>query len=123
MKSTLSFSDLFACVSGISLGQAPYLVNYQAVAHDAGALLTNKSVTVTFGIYRGSATGTLVWEEDHTLSTNDYGLFYTHIGAGSGTGAGSLGAFSSIGWGIDSYCKTQIDTREADHRIWVRFGL
>ncbi|MAR67919.1 MAG: hypothetical protein CL833_11790 [Crocinitomicaceae bacterium] len=111
MKKHHLLAILFACFSGISLGQAPYLVNYQAVAHDAtGALLTNQSVTVTFGIYRGSATGTLVWEEDHTLSTNDYGLFYTRIGAGSGTGAGSLGAFSSIGWGIDSYyLKTQID--------------
>ncbi|MAR67918.1 MAG: hypothetical protein CL833_11785, partial [Crocinitomicaceae bacterium] len=69
MKKYILLAILFAFFTGISLGQAPHLVNYQAVAHDAtGALLTNQSVTVTFGIYRGSATGTLVWEEDHTLS-------------------------------------------------------
>ena len=95
----------------IGFAQAPYLINYQAVAHDAtGALLTTQPVTVTFGIYQGSASGTLVWEEDHSLNTNDYGLFYTQIGAGSGTGAGSLGSFSAIGWGVDTYyLKTQID--------------
>ena len=74
MKKYILLAVLFACFTGISLGQAPYLVNYQAVAHDAtGALLTTQPVTVTFGIYQGSASGTLVWEEEHaSLTTNDY---------------------------------------------------
>ena len=94
------------------MAQSPDLINYQAVAHDAsGALLTLQPVTVTFGVYQGSASGTLVWEEEHaTLTTNDYGLFYTKIGSGIGTGAGSLGIFSLINWGADTYyLKTQID--------------
>ena len=84
---------LIFCSSINLMAQSPDLINYQAVAHDAsGALLTLQPVTVTFGVYQGSALGTLVWEEEHaTLTTNDYGLFYTKIGSGIGTGAGSLG--------------------------------
>ncbi|MDC3336227.1 hypothetical protein OAW23_00010 [Flavobacteriales bacterium] len=103
---------LIFCSSINLMAQSPDLINYQAVAHDAsGALLTLQPVTVTFGVYQGSASGTLVWEEEHaTLTTNDYGLFYTKIGSGIGTGAGSLGTFSLINWGADTYyLKTQID--------------
>ncbi len=101
----------FILISVAGYTQSPALINYQAVAHDAsGALLAGQSVTVEFGIHQGSATGPLVWEEQHSLTTNSYGLFFAQIGGGTSTGGGSLTSFADIDWGSSGYfLRTEID--------------
>lgn len=86
--------------SAIMNAQAPEGINYQAVVRDAsGAILKNQSVDVQFSIRENSASGTVVYRENHATSTNDYGLISLVIGSGSS----SIGSFSSINWESNSY--------------------
>jgi hypothetical protein len=90
---------------------APDSFRYQAIARDnTGAAIVSHSISVKVGIYSGSSTGVLVWEESHALVTDQNGLFLCLIGSGTSTGAGTLLSFSSIPWQINSYyLKISID--------------
>src|ERR1043165_1993857 len=80
--------------------QAPQGVNYQAVARNgSGQALTNTSVTVRLTIHEGSASGFTVYQEHHSTSTNNFGLFNLVIR----TGVADAGTFNSISW--TSGCK------------------
>ncbi|MCX6296059.1 MAG: hypothetical protein NTX97_08330, partial [Bacteroidetes bacterium] len=96
----------FICAQSVPQG-----FNYQAVARDASNIeLNNQLVGIKIGIYSGSATGVLEWEETHLVTTNQFGLFTLIIGQGSSTGAGSVPAFSSINWGAAAhYLKVAMD--------------
>ena len=90
-----SISTLFV------LGQAPpNAFNYSAVARDgAGTLVTNQAIALQMSILQSTAVGSLVYQETHNVSTDDYGLFNLIIGSG----AIQQGTFSSINWAGDSY--------------------
>lgn len=87
--------------------QAPEGVTYQAVARDgSGSLLNNQSIDVRFTIHEGNPTGTTVYSETHSVSTNDYGLFTASLGMGSA----SSGTFSGINWGGNThYLQVEVD--------------
>jgi hypothetical protein len=71
----LLLSFIFLSVSEGS-AQAPQGFNYQAVARDvSGNELVNTDMSVKIGILSGSSADSLVWEEIHSVTTNDYGLF------------------------------------------------
>jgi hypothetical protein len=60
---------------------AAELINYQAVARDAGgALMTNAAVTIDFEI-RDGAGGTVAYNETQALNTDANGVFSAQIGA------------------------------------------
>jgi trimeric autotransporter adhesin len=82
-------------------GQTPDLINYQAIARDAnGVLLSNQSLNIGFVVRSGSASGTIVYSEDHFgLMTNQFGLFNTQIGSGTPV----IGTLSAIDWSSNSY--------------------
>jgi len=70
------------------------------VARDGtGTIYPNSVIKVKFSILQGSAQGTLLWEEEHTATTNDFGLFNLILGdpAATRTG-GSLTGFTDITW-------------------------
>lgn len=78
--------------------QAPKGFSYQAVARDnGGGLLTNTSVNLRFQIRQGSPSGTIVYQEAHVPSTNNYGLLQTIIGRG----IQEVGDFHTLDWGSD----------------------
>jgi hypothetical protein len=87
--------------------QAPEKMSYQAVVRDASdALITNQAVGMQISILQGSATGTAVYEETQTPSTNANGLVSLEIG----TGTVVSGDFSTIDWANDTYfIKTETD--------------
>ncbi|MEM6805933.1 MAG: tail fiber domain-containing protein [Bacteroidota bacterium] len=75
-------------------------INYQSVVRDnTGALIPNQSVNLRFQIIKGSAAGTIVYDEDQASMTNDFSLFSVVIGEGTPT----IGSFSNINWGDDDY--------------------
>ncbi|UCG28304.1 MAG: hypothetical protein JSV24_02800, partial [Bacteroidales bacterium] len=93
--------------------QAPQGFNYQAVARDdSGEILAGTTLDVKIGLLAGTASGTLVWEEEHSVTTNEFGLFTLVIGDPSATRiAGTAAFFSDIEWGSDShYLRVDIDT-------------
>jgi len=86
-------------------GQVPVGFNYQGVArNNNGEALPKTNAEVKFSIHEGSADGTVVWEETHTIMTDLTGAFSMVIGGDPGkrTG-GTLEEFALIDWGADHY--------------------
>jgi len=92
--------------------QAPQGFNYQAVARDTdGSLLASETIDVKIGIRSGNETGPLVWEETHSVTTNEFGLFTLKIGDVTATpGSGSAATFSDVDWSTGAhYLGVEID--------------
>ncbi len=85
------------------MAQAPEKMSYQAVIRNSSnALLQNTQIGIQISILQGSPSGTLVYSETQTPTTNHNGLISIEIGGGSG--------FSSIDWASDTYfLKTETD--------------
>lgn len=89
------------------LAQSPQKMSYQAVVRNASnVLVANSPVRIITSIYRTSASGTLVFQDWHLVTTNENGLATLEIG----TGTNQFGTFSTINWANGPYfIKTQID--------------
>ncbi|MCK4344236.1 MAG: hypothetical protein KAX05_03040, partial [Bacteroidales bacterium] len=87
MKKFLFLLFTIHCSLLTLFSQAPQSFNYQAVAWDnAGELMKSTDLTVRISILSEDATtGTLQWEETHSATTNEFGLFTLQIGAGTRT--------------------------------------
>ena len=87
--------------------QAPQKMSYQAVIrNNKNALITSAPVGMKISILQGSTTGTAVYVETQTPSTNANGLVSLQIG----TGTGITGSFAGINWATGPYfIKTETD--------------
>jgi hypothetical protein len=90
-----------------AFAQAPEKMSYQAVVRDSGdALVTSQPVGMQISILQTTATGTAVYVETQTPTTNVNGLVTLEIGTGSVVS----GDFTTIDWSTDSYfIKTETD--------------
>ena len=90
-----------------TFAQAPQKMSYQAVIRNASnALVTSTSVGMQISILQGSSTGTAVYVETQTPSTNANGLVSLEIG----TGIPLTGTFAGINWANGPYfIKTETD--------------
>jgi hypothetical protein len=108
-KSThLLIITLVCLLIGTSIfAQAPQKMSYQAVIRNtSGALVTSSSVGMKISILQGTLSGTVVYAETQTASTNANGLVSLEIGSGTII----IGTFSGINWGNGPYfIKTQTD--------------
>ncbi|HBX51893.1 MAG: hypothetical protein A2275_02460 [Bacteroidetes bacterium RIFOXYA12_FULL_35_11] len=87
--------------------QSPQSFRYQAIARNAaGNVLANQHVSFRISLLQGSVSGTLVYSETHTDTTNQFGLVTLAIGGG----AVVSGSFASINWAGGSYfVKVELD--------------
>ncbi len=87
--------------------QSPEKINYQAVIrNNSGALLITTQVGMQISILQDSASGTAVYSEIQTPSTNINGLVSIEIG----TGTPVQGDFATIDWANGPfYIQTEID--------------
>ena len=96
MKKHIFISILFLFLAPDLYSQAPQSIPYQAVVRNTdGSVMADASITMTFKIHDNTATGTVVYEENHTATTNAQGLVSLNIGAGSPT----TGNFTTMEWG------------------------
>lgn len=95
----LGASSLFA--------QAPEKMSYQAVIRNSlNDLVTNQTVGMQISILQGSETGTAVYVETQTPTTNINGLVSIEVGSGTVVS----GSFSEINWTDGPYyIKTETD--------------
>src|ERR1043166_3881171 len=95
----LSFSFTFA--------QSPHKMSYQAVVRDASfKLVVSKPISMKVSILQGSATGTVVYAETQTPTTNANGLATVEIGGGTIVS----GNINTINWASGPYfIKTETD--------------
>ncbi|MDX1279085.1 DUF1566 domain-containing protein [Oceanihabitans sediminis] len=91
----------------ISIAQTPEKMSYQAVVRDSGAnLVTNQAVGIQISILQATPTGTAVYVETQTPTSNINGLVTLEIGTGNIVS----GDFTTIDWAADTYfIKTETD--------------
>ena len=98
MKTIYTLIISLILTTGI-IAQAPYRFSYQAVIRNtANELVTNRQVGMQISILQGSATGTPVYTETHSPTTNANGLVSIEIGGGTTTDD-----FSIIDWSTGPY--------------------
>jgi hypothetical protein len=97
---------ILCCFQNVGYSQVPQSLNYQAVARrQDGSILANQAVGIRFSLLEGNTTGSVIYEETHQSTTNNFGLFTLAIG----TGRTLSGSFSSINWGTGSkFLKVEI---------------
>jgi uncharacterized protein (TIGR02145 family) len=89
--------------------QTPYSIPYQAIIRNAfGNIISSQPVKLRFSIHDSIASGSIVFSETHTLSTNGQGLVNINIGQGSV----QTGAFVSINWGKNAkFIQIELDAQ------------
>lgn len=92
-------SILFCVPSEIAAQAPPQAINYQAVARDASGNLITGPLGVRITIRSGSASGPVVYQENHNVVANMYGLFNLSIGQGTPLS----GTFGNIDWSAGTY--------------------
>src|SRR5688572_7099644 len=106
MKKLLAVTTILL-ISNFITAQVPQAINYQAVARTAdGVIIPTQNISVRFSILDVSITGTTLYSETHTVTTNSYGLFTLAIGRGTPV----TSTFPSINWasGTDKFLKVEI---------------
>ncbi len=102
-------TTLFFLVSSITflMAQTPERMSYQSVLRDArNQLVTNRQVGMQISILHNSPSGTAVYVEQQTATTNAHGLVSVEIG----TGHVISGAIATIQWENGTYyIRTEID--------------
>lgn len=113
MKKLLSFAILTFGLVIIQQtnckGQSLDGISYQGIARNvSGSLVTNQPISLRFSILQGSITGTLVYQETHSVSTNELGIFTLTIMQGTATGT-----FNPLHWSAlasaGAFIKTEMD--------------
>ena len=98
--------------------QSPQAIPYQAVARDnAGNPIANQAVSLRFTIHDATATGTIVYQETQSKTTNPLGLFTANIGEGSVVS----GTFLTINWASGSKFM-QVEMDAADGFAYTDMG-
>lgn len=89
------------------IAQAPALMNYQAVVRNAsGNAVASTAVAMRFTIHDGSSTGTTVYQETTTKTTNQFGLVTHQVGGGTVV----AGTVAGIAWGSGAkYLEVEVD--------------
>jgi uncharacterized protein (TIGR02145 family) len=102
MKKLFTLMVIMAMTISV-FAQSPQKMSYQCVVRNAsGALVTNQVVGIKISILQGSASGTAVYTETLTPTTNANGLVSIEIGGGTG--------FDLINWSAGPYfLKTETD--------------
>ncbi|SHH04523.1 hypothetical protein [Flavobacterium defluvii] len=107
MKFSLTILLLFVTFTFKVFAQAPEKMSYQAIIRNQNNdLAANSRISLRVIVHQGTATGTTVYQETHSPTTNNNGLVSLEIG----TGTASTGTFSAIAWDKGPYfIETQVD--------------
>ena len=87
---------LFILLPIFAFSQAPQKINFQSILRNTnGAVVSDKSVSLKISILSGSISGSIVYTETHTKTTDQSGLISLQIGNGTVLS----GVFANISWG------------------------
>lgn len=95
MKKKQFLTLLILSVSFFLSAQSQDAFQYQALIRDQnGTIVSNKNVSVRFKIHQSTATGSILFIENHSITTNLYGIVSLKIGRGTS----EYGTLSQIKW-------------------------
>jgi len=102
----------------LMMSQVPAAFSYQAVLRNSsGEVIANKDVSLQISILQTSESGTPVYVEEHSETTNEFGLVNLAIG----TGVVQSGVFDPGGWGSEKhFLKVELDPEGGS--AYVHFG-
>ncbi|MFP4664331.1 MAG: hypothetical protein ACLFM1_07870 [Bacteroidales bacterium] len=105
MKKTLLLSIIALIWAVTAFAQSPQAVKYQAVLRDnTGTIIDQANVDIRISI---EANGNVVYQENHSTTTNQFGMVSLEIG----TGSIISGTFSSIDWRTDDhFIRIEVDS-------------
>ena len=102
-----------------TLAQTPEGIIYQAEARsDKGEILANKILEVKITILETSTSGPVIWEGNHKVVTNDYGMFVLVIGTGTNSNAYN---FDDIMWDQFSHF-LNAKVKDSNTNNWIDMG-
>jgi hypothetical protein len=104
-KLYLLFISIIAANAAVA--QAPLGIPYQAIARNSsGTIVASHAISLRFSIHDSASTGTVVYQETFSPTTNALGLFNVNIG----TGTIVSGTFNSITWSHNAkYMQVEMD--------------
>ena len=92
--------NIICFISVVLMAQTPQSFKYQAVLRDnAGNILASQPVSLRISIHEALSTGTVVYQESFTSTTNAYGLVNLNVGSGTVLS----GSFAAINWALHNY--------------------
>lgn len=84
----------------LGISQAPSKINFQSVLRNTnGEVVSNSAVSLKISILSGTITGTAVYIETHSKTTDVVGLISLQIGGGTVLS----GVFGAINWGSSAH--------------------
>lgn len=91
---------VFGAICTSVYSQVPQGFNYQAIARDGeGTILPEVDLKIRIGILQTIIPLNVLWEEEHLVTTDKFGLFKLIVGDPlAEQSGGSLGSFSEINW-------------------------
>lgn len=101
------YACVFLLIAAAANAQTPQSMSYQAVVrNEANQLVQEGNVGVRISILQGTPTGTTMYQENHTATTNLNGLLTLEVGMGSIL----AGTFAGINWENGPYfIQSEID--------------
>jgi hypothetical protein len=100
MKKILTLLLLVVVAITVNAQTPPEAFNYSAVARDANSNpIANSTIGIQISIKIGSPTGNTVYQENHFVNTDGFGLFNLVVGGGSILS----GTIADIDWSLDDY--------------------
>ncbi len=103
--------SIFACIALVisattAMAQAPEAFSYSGIARNNGQVVSNTTIGLQLSILQGTPTGTAVYTETQSATTDTAGYFSVSVGMGVSTDT-----FSNIDWANGNhYLKVGMDT-------------
>lgn len=89
----------------ICFGQVPQSMSYQAMATNSeGFEIANSQISVKVSIIEETPSGLVSFVEEHTVMTDDYGMFSINIGQGN-----SGDDYTAVDWSKSNFLKIELD--------------
>jgi len=119
MKNLFTFSLLILVITSSVFCQPPQAFKYQAVVRNAtGDIISNESVDVRISIIDNWSVGPVIYQETHSVTTNQFGLINLSIGWGT-PGLGYN--FQNINWSLNEKF-IQVEILDDAGSSWLSMG-
>lgn len=97
--------------------QSPEAFQYSAIAKNSDNLpIANSPINVKIEILQSQMNGTIIYSENHSITTDNFGVFNLKIGLGNT----NTGTFSQVNWSSDNhFLKVSLDIENTNNFVHI----